>query len=607
LHASGCATATTHAVHRERMRGIVSSLSRITMSRLLARLRISTKLVTASLIGMLFVGAMIVNQILGNASIERGISNAIDQQEIARLALQTKADARRMQVSVRDLRLAKTEIDVHAGEDGLAAAGKNAGSLAAEMFRRSVSAENKARIQELQKQIDMYAAAGGRVAVNRHKFIVAQGSGRPNEIAALEVEVADLARTVTLPASAKIDEMTDQIVKFASSQAEAEKTDVAMVMAASGTASAIVGGAAILILIGAGLISIFAVSRPIGVMVSAMKTLADGQLSVVIAGVDRGDEVGDMARVTQVFKESLVETQRLRGEQAEAEARAVAQRKREMEEFTDSFEEAVGGIVERVSSSSAGLEQAAAALSSTASSTRELSTTVASASEEAYASVQSVAAATEEMAATAAEIGRQIEGSSKVAKDAVAQATNTDQSMVQLAVAADKVGSIVGMITAIAEQTNLLALNATIEAARAGTAGRGFAIVASEVKGLAAQTANATKEISGHVVEIQSTASLAVTAIKEIMSTIGSMSEITGAIAAAAEEQGTATKEISRNVQQAAVGASQVSSGIVEVRSGATDTGAASSQVLTSAKSLSADGRRLKQEVDRFLAKVRAA
>jgi methyl-accepting chemotaxis protein len=342
-------------------------------------------------------------------------------------------------------------------------------------------------------------------------------------------------------------------------------------------------------------------------MVSAMKTLADGQLSVVIAGVDRGDEVGDMARVTQVFKESLVETQRLRGEQAEAEARAVAQRKREMEEFTDSFEEAVGGIVERVSSSSAGLEQAAAALSSTASSTRELSTTVASASEEAYASVQSVAAATEEMAATAAEIGRQIEGSSKVAKDAVAQATNTDQSMVQLAVAADKVGSIVGMITAIAEQTNLLALNATIEAARAGTAGRGFAIVASEVKGLAAQTANATKEISGHVVEIQSTASLAVTAIKEIMSTIGSMSEITGAIAAAAEEQGTATKEISRNVQQAAVGASQVSSGIVEVRSGATDTGAASSQVLTSAKSLSADGRRLKQEVDSFLAKVRAA
>ncbi|WP_246741438.1 methyl-accepting chemotaxis protein [Bradyrhizobium aeschynomenes] len=353
--------------------------------------------------------------------------------------------------------------------------------------------------------------------------------------------------------------------------------------------------------------SVFAVSRPIGLMVQSMTALASGEVSASISGLERGDEIGDMARATLVFKTNMLETQRLRAEQAEAEARAEMQRKKAIEAFTVSFENAIGGIIDRVSSSSTSLEQAASTLANTASTTRELSTTVASASEEASASVQSVAAATEEMAATAAEIGRQIDGASRVAKDAVAQATSTDQSMIKLAAAADKVGSIVGMITAIAQQTNLLALNATIEAARAGPAGRGFAIVASEVKELAAQTADATKDISGYIAEIQSAASTAVGAIKQIMSTISGMSEITGAITAAAEEQGNATNEISRNVQQAAVGASQVSSGIVEVQSGATDTGAASSQVLTAAQSLSADGLLLKQEVGSFLARVRAA
>jgi methyl-accepting chemotaxis protein len=577
------------------------------MSRILARFRISTKLVGASLVGIFFVAAMILNQISGNGGVERGITKAIDQQEMARQAADAKGDARRMQVFVRDLRLARAEADIKAGEDSLVAAGSEADRLADDMYRRSVSAENKTRILELRKQIDAYTVAGRRVADNRRRLIVAQEAGRVPEIASLEAEVADIARTATLPTSAKIDELTDKIVKFASSRAESEKVDIITAMSAAGTTSVVVGGLAILVLIGAGLMSVFAVSRPIGSMVAAMKALAEGDLSVAVAGLDRGDEVGDMARVTQAFKDSLVETQRLKAEQAETEARSAAERKREMARFTTSFEDAVGGIIARVSSNSASLEQAATALSDTASSTRELSTTVASASEEASASVQSVAAATEEMAATAAEIGRQIEDSSKVAKDAVSQAASTDQSMVRLAAAADKVGNIVGMITAIAEQTNLLALNATIEAARAGEAGRGFAVVATEVKGLAAQTANATKEISGHVADIQSTASGAVAAIKGIMATIDNMSEITGAIAAAAEEQGNATREISRNVQQAAVGATQVSSGIVEVQSGATETGAASAQVLTSAKSLSTDGQRLKQEVEGFLSRVRAA
>lgn len=571
------------------------------------RLRISTKLVSASVVGVLFVVAMIVNQVLGSGSVERGIAAAIDQQEIARLAGDVKADARRMQVAVRDLRLAKSEEDIQAGETRLSKARKDADSIADEMFRRSHSPENKARIVDLRKQIDIYASAAGRVATNRHKNIAASAAGKADEMAALDREVADLSRNATLPASSKVDELAIEIVKYAAAKAEVEKNQVQSILSSSALASAVVGAIAIVVLIIAGLMGVFAVSRPIGIVVASMKALAGGQTSVAIDGIKRGDEVGDMARATQVFKEGLLEAERLRADHAKAEERAVEQRKQDVANFTASFEKAVGGIIERVSSSSGSLEHAAAALTNTASSTREMSTTVASASEEASASVQSVAAATEEMAATAAEIGRQIEGSSKVAKEAVLQANSTDQSMAKLAMAADKVGSIVTLITAIAEQTNLLALNATIEAARAGDAGRGFAVVASEVKELAAQTASATNEISGHVGEIQSTASTAVAAIKAIMSTIDSMSEITGAIAAAAEEQGNATREISRNVQQAAVGASQVSSGIAEVEKGTTETGAASSQVLTSAKSLSADGQQLKQEVDTFLAMVRAA
>ncbi|WP_257165930.1 methyl-accepting chemotaxis protein [Bradyrhizobium sp. SRS-191] len=577
------------------------------MLHLLNRFRISTKLVTAALAGVASVIIMIAGQVVCNASIERDLGRAFDQQEIVRLAIETKAESRQMQVAVRDLRLARSETDIAAAEQRLSGGRQAADQFCVEMDKRSTSAEIKARIETLQAAIAAYATGARRIADVRHRMARELADGRAAEIAALEAEAADLARNVTLPVAKTIDELANGIVTFAASKAAADKTAVWSVISTSETASVSVGAIAILVLSATGLMSVFAVSRPIGRMVHSMTALADGALSALISGVERGDEVGDMARATQVFKTSLLETQRLRTEQAEAESRAEAQRQKDIESFTASFESAIGGIIERVSSSSGGLEQAASSLETTASTTRELSISVASASEQASASVQSVAAATEEMAATAAEIGRQIEGASRVAREAVAQATSTDESMTKLAAAADKVGSIVGMITAIAQQTNLLALNATIEAARAGPAGRGFAIVASEVKELAAQTADATKDISGYIAEIQSAAVTAVGAIKDIRFTISGMSDITGAIAAAAEEQGNATKEISRNVQQAAVGAAQVSSGISEVQSGATDTGASSSQVLTAAQSLSADGMRLKQEVGHFLARVRTA
>jgi methyl-accepting chemotaxis protein len=340
------------------------------------------------------------------------------------------------------------------------------------------------------------------------------------------------------------------------------------------------------------------ISKPVTGMSAAMSAIAGGDKSVEIPGVGRKDEVGQMADTLQVFKNSLIETERLRLEQEQQKVRAEADRKADMRKLADEFQAAVGNIVETVSSASTELEAAASTLTQTA---------VAAASEEASTNVNSVASASEQLAGSVSEIARQVKESSKIANEAVQQAQKTDSRIAELSQAAGRIGDVIKLITSVAEQTNLLALNATIEAARAGDAGKGFAVVAHEVKALAAQTAKATDEISAQIAGMQSATHDSVTAIKEIGGTIGRMSDIAAAIATTVEEQGAATQEISRNVQQAAQGTAEVATNITSVNKGASETGSASSQVLSSAQSLSSESNRLKLEVDKFLHTVRAA
>ncbi len=388
-------------------------------------------------------------------------------------------------------------------------------------------------------------------------------------------------------------------------------------------------GGALVLLIGVFLLT-RSIIKPIGRLTESLKRLAGGDIEAPVAGSDRRDEFGVIARAVEEVRDTIsrqtaervrqddeakasAEAERRTAEQREAaEAKAAAEReeaarKAAMHKLANEFEAAVGTIIQAVSSASAELEASAGQLTRTAGTTQQLAGVVASASEDASANVQSVASATEQMNTSINEIGRHVQQSSKIAIEAVKQAEKTDTRIAELSKAAARIGDVVKLITAIAEQTNLLALNATIEAARAGEAGKGFAVVAQEVKALAAQTAKATEEISAQIAGMQTATQESVAAIKEIGGTIGSISEITSTIATAVEEQGAATREIARSVGSAAKGTTSVATNITDVNRGAGETGAASAKVLSSAQSLSKESHRLKVEVERFLGTVRAA
>ncbi len=362
----------------------------------------------------------------------------------------------------------------------------------------------------------------------------------------------------------------------------------------------------IIIGIGAAVFLVRGVSAGIKSIVAPMQALGDGDLTAQVPHQGEKTEIGAMAEALQVFKQALI-AKKAADEAAARDADAKIERGRRVDSITRDFESLIGEIVATVSSASTQLEASAGTLTSTAERAQQLTTTVAAASEEASTNVRSVASATEEMASSINEIGRQVQDSARMAGEAVDQARKTNDRVSELSKAAARIGDVVELINTIAGQTNLLALNATIEAARAGEAGRGFAVVASEVKALAEQTAKATGEIGQQITGIQTATQDSVNAIKEIGGTIEKLCEISSTIASAVEEQGAATQEMSRNVQQAAHGTQQVSSNITDVQRGASETGSASSQVLAAAQSLSGDSNRLKLEVGKFLNSVRAA
>jgi methyl-accepting chemotaxis protein len=503
---------------------------------------------------------------------------------------------------------------VATGEDAEIKAAHRFADDAAEAF---ASAQDLASDEELIRRIGSIQAV-----IPNFKAVV-------DETATLARKQADIIRDRMAPDAenatrtlADLADKADQASTRSDMEARSERIGARRIVL-------VVGLAVVAILIGATIFSALVIGRPIRRIGEVLMRLADGDKNVEIPYTTRGDEVGDNARAAKAFRDNIDRMEMLEVERRNAEARALAdrhaadereatqrrlaeeqahvERKTAVHALADEFEHAVGNIVLSVSSAAGELELSAATLTSTADHARKLAGVVAQASEEATANVQSVATAAGDMSGSVGEIARQAQESSRIAAAAVEQSRTADERIASLSRAATRIGDVVRLITAIAEQTNLLALNATIEAARAGDAGRGFAVVAQEVKALASQTATATEEIAAQIAGMQTETDSAVTAIKEVGTTIERISTIAGAINTAVEEQGAATGEIARNVGEAAKGTAQVAGTIVEVSQGAAATGSASAQVLSSAHQLAGESNRLKAEVDRFLATIRAA
>ncbi|WP_299377831.1 CHASE3 domain-containing protein [uncultured Kiloniella sp.] len=394
---------------------------------------------------------------------------------------------------------------------------------------------------------------------------------------------------------------TNELAQLESLKAETESTVTATnTVIISATVVAILLGGGLGMLVGRG------IAQPIKHMTGVMGRLAGGEKDVDVPGLERGDEVGEMALAVQVFKDNIIKTEELAKEQEEIQGMR-EERTNKISSLTKDFDSGVSVLLESVGTAISDMEGTAKSMSDIAQRTKERATVVSGAAQNASVNVQSVASATEELSYSIKEISQQVNQSSEITSKAVAEAGKTDQQIQGLANTTDQIGDVVSLISDIAEQTNLLALNATIEAARAGDAGKGFAVVASEVKNLANQTAKATEQISSQIEAVQSDTKSAVTAIQSITSTINEINQIASAIASAVEEQGAATSEISRNIELAANGAGEVTNNIESVSLAANDTGAASEQVSAATRELNSKADNLRGEVETFLNAIRSA
>ncbi|HYG86773.1 MAG TPA: methyl-accepting chemotaxis protein [Azospirillum sp.] len=406
-----------------------------------------------------------------------------------------------------------------------------------------------------------------------------------------------------------IDPITEAIGRLVDIQLEGSREDFHRTQETYDRSRWVLGGG---VLLGIGAVA-FALTttlgrviRPLSRIAAVMEDLAKGDLQIAVEGADRNDEVGTLARSLQVFKDAAIANRRMEEEQRVEQTRK-EDRQRQIESYIATFDRVVSNALGRVASASTDLNRTAESMATLAEQTNRQAAASAAAAEQTSANVQTVASATEEMAASIQEISRQVATSNDIASKAAAQAQETTNSVRSLADAANRIGEVVNLIHNIAAQTNLLALNATIEAARAGEAGKGFAVVASEVKALANQTSKATEEIAAQIASVQAATQGTVGAIEGIGHTIATINEIASAIAAAIEEQNATTGEITRNVQQAAQGTEEVSTNVVQVNQAATQTGTAATQVLGASNELAQQAETLKQEVESFLARIRAA
>lgn len=467
-------------------------------------------------------------------------------------------------------------------------------------LKAGVDAETRAQLEAAEGQLNTYIQR-----VNQTLALAERARGV--EIASAQQRVIDqanenrpLARTVRDDLAAVVnalDAQGDQVAEDASAVAASS-----MVMLIAVAAIGILSGLAL-----GFFIARFGIAQPLSGVMGSIKHIADGKLDTEVTGTERKDEIGELAGVANYFREQLQRTRELEAEAEANEERARERRIQEMNQLADDFEAAVGEIVTQVGAAAEQLLGNASNMAAIAEETNRQSTTVSAAAEQASANVQSVAGAAEEFSASITEVAQQIGDTRQKAREALDQAGQSAEAMNRLRDVVETVASVTELISNIAEQTNLLALNATIEAARAGEAGKGFAVVASEVKALAEQTAKATDEISSKIQEMQEAANGSITSVEVITGQISAITERSEGIAAAAEEQQATTQEIARNVAEAATGTGEVTASMAGIAEASNAAGKASAEVKDAASMLSEQTRSLKSEMAAFVEKVRAA
>ncbi|WP_321499107.1 methyl-accepting chemotaxis protein [Breoghania sp.] len=350
------------------------------------------------------------------------------------------------------------------------------------------------------------------------------------------------------------------------------------------------------------------ISSPIARLTNALRKLATGETLDEIAGADRRDEIGDIARAVDQIRIMAEEDAKRKAEtDAANRARQEEERRATMMRLADEFESSMAAVVSGVVGAAEKLKGASSVMNSVTGKVAVESQSASSASNEASSNVQTVASAAEELSASIGEIKRQVDESSRIVSMAATDAEQTATKVRELSGAATRIGDVIDLIDTIANQTNLLALNATIEAARAGEAGKGFAVVASEVKQLAEQTSKATSEIATQIGEIQESTQASATAIVGITEVIEQINQVSSAIAEAVSEQGTATQEISHSVVQASEGSAQVSQNIQGITAAAADATSAAGDVQMAVDELGTQSTTLRRVMDDFLKTVRAA
>jgi methyl-accepting chemotaxis protein len=566
-----------------RLRWRVASMS-------LLDLRIRTKLALWAGLAVLLVAGMLAEQEIGNHWAGRLRVSANSRQSAVIAALMAAKHIGGAQVEMREMRLAIAPSDVDRALARLsdeAAAALHQIETAMSFSEEAADREWLERLSELTKQ---YVAVSTELAAAAKDY--GDTVGKIQQASKLGSEMSGLVQESTHAMIAAADERNHLAGQ---ERLRVQRINMGM------------GLFIIVVLAGVAVFGAVAISKPIRRIGDVLVQLAQGRKDIDVPYRNRTDEVGDNARAAQAFKEKLIRIEELEIAEKQAIKTNAEKRRADMLALTGAFEKTVAGVVRSISKSASELEAAVQALTTTAGTTRDLSAKVLSESTNASGNVQSVSLAAEQLITSVDEVGRQVQASTQIARDAVAQAHQTDTRLNEFTRAAGRIGDVVKLITEVAEQTNLLALNATIEAARAGEAGKGFAVVAQEVKALAAQTSRATNEIGLQIADAQAATRESVEIIKKIGSTIDHISNIAGVIAEAVELQAKTTSLIADDVRAAAASTANVAADITEVNESTSGITSASVQILASARSLAQDGTRLSAEMERFLSAVCAA